>query len=421
MPRTTHIEGAVMEIRSLRPKANESERDFGSRVILKVTKIGGVYSEQEKIIQYPGGLHPHVAAYVRFGQTTRGSRSPRNLEEVIDQATSYGRAYCSLPSQSPGRVVNLRPRREVLPIDSRESIGSTYQSGDSSAPSGTPQGGIPTAVLVGEQGSATNQTTAMGSITTPRDSVEPTLTELELDDESLEITNPQQEKSIQSHKLQVLTPPRGGIKQGHHDKLAPSFSVAIAIRPGIQLSLAPTLTRTNVTGLRRLSNVYPRRNVATRLGISMPRQEYNLQRGRYVRRYQILTAETGRGVTPSSVGLSRPIRSVVQRPHYLPKHVTAEEYKGNQVLKLGGHNYKVEAKIASNDTDLKPVLTVADTGAGPNLISLGSLDSGDLVNIRKDKALVKLIDANGKSLHLLGVISLWVELEDYKCSNTGAE
>ena len=55
-------------------------------------------------------------------------------------------------------------------------------------------------------------------------------------------------------------------------------------------------------------------------------------------------------------------------PFGLTNHVTLEEYRANPVCTLSAYKYKVYAKVCMTSLDQKYVLSVLDTGAGPNFI-----------------------------------------------------
>ena len=82
-------------------------------------------------------------------------------------------------------------------------------------------------------------------------------------------------------------------------------------------------------------------------------------------------------------------KSVLSRPYGLPKSVKMCNYMGESICFLSPHNYKVEARIGVNSSTQHDLLTVLDTGAGPNLIHaavlpqrlLQSLDSRGVVRL----------------------------------------
>ncbi len=58
----------------------------------------------------------------------------------------------------------------------------------------------------------------------------------------------------------------------------------------------------------------------------------------------------------------------MKRPYGLPSWITPAHYLKLQVCFLSAHNCKVEGAIGPDVQSLKPLLTVLDTGTGPNLI-----------------------------------------------------
>ena len=91
-----------------------------------------------------------------------------------------------------------------------------------------------------------------------------------------------------------------------------------------------------------------------------------------------------------------------QRPLYLPCTWILEKYRKNPCIRLGSYNYRVESHVGPSAKQLQPVVSVIDTGAGPN-ITAKRLLSDELSNkIRNDEELVNLVDANGKPLQLMG-------------------
>ncbi len=91
---------------------------------------------------------------------------------------------------------------------------------------------------------------------------------------------------------------------------------------------------------------------------------------------------------PPDEGVCTPC--VLQRPFGLPNWMTVAQYNTSQVRFFSTHNYKAEASIGPDTRSLRPMLTVLDTGAGPNLVRadllpravLASCDSGrNIVNL----------------------------------------
>ena len=70
-------------------------------------------------------------------------------------------------------------------------------------------------------------------------------------------------------------------------------------------------------------------------------------------------------------------------PWGLPKKMTLKEYRANPVCHLSAFNYKVNAKVGATRADQKYVLSVLDTGAGPNLIREGCCPPAALEGTRR--------------------------------------
>ena len=62
--------------------------------------------------------------------------------------------------------------------------------------------------------------------------------------------------------------------------------------------------------------------------------------------------------------------------------MTTEEYCSDPICYLSLFNYKVNALVGANRADQKHVLTVLDTGAGPNLIREGCCPQESLTKMR---------------------------------------
>ena len=119
------------------------------------------------------------------------------------------------------------------------------------------------------------------------------------------------------------------------------------------------------------------------------------------------TGSTGVDPTPTKPA---PYRG---RPFGLPKRTTLEEYRRDPVLRLGRYNYKVACTLGRTKDDLHPVLTVLDSGAGPNLIARGVLPDLSDEEIDSSKEIVRLNDANGRPLRTRGLIRLSIRLGNY--------
>ena len=105
----------------------------------------------------------------------------------------------------------------------------------------------------------------------------------------------------------------------------------------------------------------------------------------------------------------------MSRPFGLPKHITLEKYLSTPVCMLSAYNYKVEASIRSNPNDWSSFLSVADTGAGPNLIRADCVPPEVLAKINRDRHVVNLASASKHKLHTIGIVNLHVNLGGYKC------
>ena len=93
-------------------------------------------------------------------------------------------------------------------------------------------------------------------------------------------------------------------------------------------------------------------------------------------------------------------------------------FRGESCLKLGSHNYKVEAQLKLSGTNFEHVVSVIDTGAGPNLISRKILSEELRQRIKPEREFVKLVDANGKPLDLIGTINKATKIGSYRASVT---
>ena len=100
-------------------------------------------------------------------------------------------------------------------------------------------------------------------------------------------------------------------------------------------------------------------------------------------------------------------KSVLSRPYGLPKSVKMCDYMGESVCFLSPHNYKVEARIGVNSSAQHELLTVLDTGAGPNLIRAAVLPQRLLQSL-DSRGVVRLASASKHRLDVLGVTQLVV-------------
>ena len=97
-----------------------------------------------------------------------------------------------------------------------------------------------------------------------------------------------------------------------------------------------------------------------------------------------------------------------ERPFGLPSKISIEEYRRNPVCHLSGFNYKVDARIGMGKKDAQRLLSVLDTGAGPNLIRLKCCPEQALKALDTQREIVNLRSASNHSLETIGVVHLTV-------------
>ena len=83
---------------------------------------------------------------------------------------------------------------------------------------------------------------------------------------------------------------------------------------------------------------------------------------------------------------------------------------------LSAYNYKVEVAVGAKPTELKQYLSVADTGAGRNLIRADCVPPEILANVNRDRRTFNLASASKHKLHTIGVVYLWMNIGGYACS-----
>ena len=105
----------------------------------------------------------------------------------------------------------------------------------------------------------------------------------------------------------------------------------------------------------------------------------------------------------------------MSRPFGVPKHITLEKYLSTPVCMLSAYNYKVEASIRTNPNDWISFLSVADTGAGPNLIRADCVPPEVLAKVNSDRHVFNLASASKHKLHTIGIVNPHVNLGGYKC------
>ena len=108
-------------------------------------------------------------------------------------------------------------------------------------------------------------------------------------------------------------------------------------------------------------------------------------------------------------------RTIMSRPFGLPKHITLEKYLSTPVCMLSAYNYEVEASIGTNPSDWTSFLSVADTGAGPNLIRADCVPPEVHAKVNRHRHVVNLASASKQKLHTIDTVNLHVNLGGYKC------
>ena len=108
-------------------------------------------------------------------------------------------------------------------------------------------------------------------------------------------------------------------------------------------------------------------------------------------------------------------RLIMERPFGLTPDMTFEKYLEHPVCALSAYNYKVEASIGVTLENLAPALCVFDTGAGPNLIRADLLPDETLHQLDTSRKVVILRSASTHQLSVLGITSLTVDVNGYRC------
>ena len=90
------------------------------------------------------------------------------------------------------------------------------------------------------------------------------------------------------------------------------------------------------------------------------------------------------------------------------------QYLQGKVCQLSAWNYKVEALVGPTQDSQVKMLTVFDTGAGPNLIRAALLPDEVLNTIDTRRKVVSLCSASNHKLDVLGVVTLTVTIADLR-------
>ena len=105
-------------------------------------------------------------------------------------------------------------------------------------------------------------------------------------------------------------------------------------------------------------------------------------------------------------------RRVLKRPFGLPRHIPLSRYRVNPVCALSVYNYKVEAALGPSADSCTRMLTVFDTGAGPNLIRADLLPPGVIKTACQKREIVTLRSASKHRLETMGIVTLTVKIAD---------
>ena len=112
--------------------------------------------------------------------------------------------------------------------------------------------------------------------------------------------------------------------------------------------------------------------------------------------------------TPGKVILTRSNFEVIFTLQH-PWQRTLNRARPEAIFTMTKGNYRVYASIGLSYSLMRRMLTILDTGAGPNLIREDELD-GDLTDLVKKKSTPELYDANKNPLEVTGTIDLTVQL-----------
>ena len=129
----TYIRDVVHKLRGLQQKEQETENDFGHRVLSAYSRIPGVYTQDDQIVTFIEGLHEAVSA----GVTRDRQISPYRydtLHSVMELAHSHGTAERARgPNNRKDKPI---AKRTLLVEPSLESTGSSATPYGGSAHSG---------------------------------------------------------------------------------------------------------------------------------------------------------------------------------------------------------------------------------------------------------------------------------------------
>ena len=105
----TYIHDSVTELRDLTQKEHETEQEFGNRLAQKYSRFAGVFSIEDQVAQYSGGLHGTIAANVARDIRLNADKFT-TIDEMIDLADSYGRAERARYPKASKSILRDTPR-----------------------------------------------------------------------------------------------------------------------------------------------------------------------------------------------------------------------------------------------------------------------------------------------------------------------
>eukprot|EP00171_Calliarthron_tuberculosum_P017931 IDg17931t1 len=115
---------------------------------------------------------------------------------------------------------------------------------------------------------------------------------------------------------------------------------------------------------------------------------------------------------PSPMQPPSPIIQGVE-PFGLPSCMDLDDYRDDPVCYLSQFNYKLEARVGPSVQDQQCLLTVLDTGAGPNLIRADLLPQRLLDELDRSQEVINLASASKHRLDVLGITQLTVTIASY--------
>ena len=120
----SHIRDVVTRIRDLKQKDQETEYDFGHRVLATYSRIPGVYTQADQVVTFIEGLHEAVSAGVNRDRQV-APNSYETIHSVMDLANSHGIVERARSAQ----LGKLKPiRRNVMLVEPDNPTNSSGHS-----------------------------------------------------------------------------------------------------------------------------------------------------------------------------------------------------------------------------------------------------------------------------------------------------